>query len=198
MAEVIGLIGAVPGLIQLGKGSLRLYRDVCNGKGTIAKATRGLDSQLELLISVLERIDARLMLSSTPGSATTPQLKALAPMLPQLKADLKELEDTLSAVAATTSGRTTRFFKRTRLIVSGLPKHLEELTQRLSKSVSLMTLELAETSFAMAEGRHQFPVLSFKSGCVEMLIHWTCGRQRKRSSADPTSSGGERPSSVST
>ena len=73
--EVVGLVAAIPELIKVANSTIRLVRDLSNTRKALTNITNGLESQLQGLTQVLDRLG--------PGRKATPvsvdQLKKISP-----------------------------------------------------------------------------------------------------------------------
>ncbi|KAI1323898.1 hypothetical protein F5Y16DRAFT_402997 [Xylariaceae sp. FL0255] len=139
--EVVGTIAAIPELIKLSKTTIRLVRDVCCSRKTLAEATTGLDVQIEALTEVLELIVTRK--DSTVLS--TGQRTKLMPLIQQLVEQLEALNEYLI------SARSESRLHRIKIAVKRPKIAITEIVQRLQASIDLLNLYLLEYNLTLSE-----------------------------------------------
>jgi hypothetical protein len=89
--EVIGILSAIPGLVDLVTRTTKLVQ-ACASKTSLAKTTKGLDVQLNLLGEVLAGIDKRWK----ARTLSPDQLTWLGPVVKELREELASLNSLLA------------------------------------------------------------------------------------------------------
>lgn len=89
--EVLGILSAIPALVELVSGTTKLVW-ACASKTSLAKATKGLDVQLNLLGEVLAGIDERWKAKTLSSD----QLTWLGPVVKELREELASLNSLLA------------------------------------------------------------------------------------------------------
>jgi hypothetical protein len=144
--EVVGVVAAVPALIELVVHSGSLIRD-CLNASHFFKAVKGLDGQLSVLQEILNSINAKW---STIGRAlpSAAELRSLGPVLEALREELESLNRLLAKAVA------PRFLIRARMAINGFEKQLKERMSRIERIKTLMTLKMAEGIYASVTGKY--------------------------------------------
>lgn len=153
--EVVGVVAAVPGLIEIIHGVATAVQGFANRKSSAKAATR-LISQLHDIEDLLE--DVHKSWKSNPSSRT--QLQKLAPTFKQLSEELRSLEQTLNS--PTSSKRPGNFFKRAYLLSTGPDKAIKESLVSLTQLKTSLTLIIARHNDGVADGSLTYiPLFSF-------------------------------------
>jgi hypothetical protein len=135
--EVVGLIAALPGLIEIVKGTNTALQGLLRKNAFVTETTELID-QLQVLTKILGDIEAQWRnISLTPG-----QLQALPPAVTTLREDLTSLNKLIASTGISANG--PRLLKRAKLIVSGYEKKLKLYIDRLERSKSSLTLLLVQ------------------------------------------------------
>ncbi|KAI0424265.1 hypothetical protein F5Y09DRAFT_324889 [Xylaria sp. FL1042] len=139
--EVVGLIAAVPGLIELAKTTLGLLRDLSQSRKTLSEMANGLEPQLLALTEVLELIMSKRRSSSLLSN----QRQKLTPVVEQLCGQLKSLNEFLL------SAKSAKRLQRMKNIVSRPKKKLRDDIQRLERNINILRLYLLEYNITLNE-----------------------------------------------
>ncbi|KAI0105673.1 hypothetical protein GGR51DRAFT_181408 [Nemania sp. FL0031] len=139
--EVVGLVAAVPGLIELTTGTLRLLRDVSQSRKTLSEATRSLELQLQALSEVLSLLVSR----GHSGLLLSTQRQKLPPLIDQLREQLGSLNTFLSAT------RSDSRLKRIKIAVNNPKKRLNDDMQKLERTINILKFYLLERSITLNE-----------------------------------------------
>ena len=107
--EVLGVISAIPNLIQLARGTAELLQ-ACASNSAIVEATKGLDVQLSLLVEVLTGIACRWKAKTIHPH----RLALLQSVLTELHAEIATLNELLAQAKGS-----IRLFQRLKLTVTG-------------------------------------------------------------------------------
>ncbi len=89
--QVLGILSAIPAPIELVSGTRKLVC-ACASKSSLAKATKGLDVQLNLLGEVLSSIEQRWKAKTLSSE----QLIWLGPVVKELREELASLNSLLA------------------------------------------------------------------------------------------------------
>lgn len=143
--EVIGIITAIPGLVELVTGSIKLVR-ACTDKNIFAKATKGLDVQLSLLAEILTGIDERWK----ARSLSSDQLTWLGPVVKELWEELASLNSLLAK--ASRSDRGLGFIGKAKLALHGFESDVTTRIQRIESIKSLLILKTTNDIHAAISG----------------------------------------------
>jgi N-terminal domain on NACHT_NTPase and P-loop NTPases len=143
--EVIGIITAIPGLVELVTGSIKLVR-ACTDKNTLTKATKGLDVQLSLLAEILTGIDERWRATSLSSD----QLTWLGPVLKELREELASLNSMLAK--ASRPDRGLGFIGKVKLALHGFESDVTTHIQRIESIKSLLILKATNDIHATISG----------------------------------------------
>ncbi|RBR18159.1 uncharacterized protein FIESC28_06225 [Fusarium coffeatum] len=134
--EIVGVIAAVPGLIDIIKAVSTGVRGLRKGKVT-AKTTQDLLTQLQDLESILQDIQNKWK----NGGVDQLRLQRLSPPLKQLKVELSSLRTLLQNSEITKEP--ARYLKRAFFLSTRLDKSLNEAFTRLSQLEISLTLLIA-------------------------------------------------------
>lgn len=147
--EVVGLVAAVPGLIDLVKITVGLLRDVAQSRKALSKATKGLDTQIKALSEVLQALNAR---GNSPLLSRNQHPMPLA-LMEQLHGQVESLNDFLAATIC--ANRLRRIW----IVIQNPKKKLAEYMQELERSISILNLHL-----------HEYNIISNDSECSHGLV----------------------------
>ncbi|KAI1352905.1 hypothetical protein F5Y01DRAFT_323655 [Xylaria sp. FL0043] len=139
--EVVGLIAAVPGLIELTKTTLSLLRDLSHSRKTLSEVTNGLEPELLALTEVLELIVSKRHSSCLLSN----QRQKLRPVIQQLRDQLKSLNEFLLTT------QSEKRLQRMKVIVSRRKNKLRDDVQKLERNVSILKLYLLECNITLNE-----------------------------------------------
>ncbi|KAJ8128696.1 hypothetical protein O1611_g4939 [Lasiodiplodia mahajangana] len=139
--EVVGLVAAVPGLIELTTAALRLLRGVSQSRKTLSEATNGLELQLQALSEALNLLVSR----GHSGLLLSTQRQKLPPLIAQLREQLGSLNTFLSAT------RSDSKLKRIRIAVNNPKKRLNDEIQKLERSINILKFYLLEHNVTLNE-----------------------------------------------
>ncbi|KAJ4009918.1 hypothetical protein NW752_009092 [Fusarium irregulare] len=134
--EIVGVIAAVPGLIEIIKAVSTGVRGLKKGK-VAAKTIQDLLTQLQDLESILQDIQTRWK----NGGVDQLRLQRLSPPLKQLKVELSSLRSLLQSSEITKEP--SRYLKRAFFLSTRLDKSLNEVHTRLSQLKTSLTLLIA-------------------------------------------------------
>ncbi|KAI0817308.1 hypothetical protein GGR55DRAFT_673145 [Xylaria sp. FL0064] len=137
--EVVGLIAAVPGLVELTKTTLGLLRDLSQSRKTLSEVTNGLEPQLLALTEVLKLIVSKRHSSCLLSN----QRQKLRPVIEQLRDQLKSLNEFLLTT------QSEKRLQRMKLIVLHRKNRLRDDVQRLERNIDILKLYLLECSITL-------------------------------------------------
>ncbi|KAJ8126875.1 hypothetical protein O1611_g6761 [Lasiodiplodia mahajangana] len=164
--EVIGLVAAIPGLIEITQTTISLVQTFINHGSFMKQITELLD-QLESIERILQDIQGRLKSSTIHRS----DFSRLTTEVHGLKSELTALNDLLKSLAADPS-RKVKVLQRGRLLISGFEGKIKKCSERLDKATSLMLIILTQHS-AITEGMYE-SLLQY--GCLRMVEILTLSR----------------------
>ncbi|GAP83694.2 putative tetratricopeptide-like helical [Rosellinia necatrix] len=130
--EVIGLVAAIPGLIEITRKTISVTRELANQKSFLKKITELLD-----LLGFIERILQDVLNRLKPSDAHHTNLSYLNTVVQSLEGELISLHDLLQPLAAGPN-RIAKALKRARLLIPGLEKKIDRYHERLEKASSLL------------------------------------------------------------
>ncbi|KAI0111191.1 hypothetical protein GGR51DRAFT_509224 [Nemania sp. FL0031] len=143
--EVIGLVAAIPGLIEITRTTISLVRAFI-GQGQFVKQITELLRQLESIEKILQEIQGRLKSSTIHRS----NLNRLTTEVQGLKSELIALGDLLRP-SVTSSNQKAKTFKRGRLLISGFEGKIKKFSERLDKANSALILVIVTQNGVIAE-----------------------------------------------
>ncbi|KAI3316911.1 hypothetical protein HD806DRAFT_551307 [Xylariaceae sp. AK1471] len=146
--EVVGLVAAIPGLVDLLRTTILVIRAFADTRSFVKHITELVD-QLELIERILQDILGRLRSSSIPQS----DFDRLGTIVKSLRGELKTINDLFEIQTTRVNGK-SRLLKRARLLMSGLEGKLKEHQQRLDKTKSSLILLIVTQNEAIAEGMY--------------------------------------------
>ncbi|RGP79919.1 serine threonine- kinase pkn1 [Fusarium longipes] len=141
---IVGVIAAVPGLIEIIKAVSTAVRGLTKGKVAV-KTTQELLTQLQDLESILQDIKNRWK----PGGSDQLRLERLVPSLKQLKTELISLRLVLQNSSITKEP--SRYLKKALFLSTGLEKSLSESFIKLSQLKTSLTLLIAHRQDAITQ-----------------------------------------------
>ncbi|KAI1121750.1 hypothetical protein F5Y10DRAFT_288079 [Nemania abortiva] len=157
--EVLGLVAAVPRLVELTTGTLVLLRDVSQNRKALSKVTNGLELQLQALSEILNLLSSEshssLLLSS--------KRQKLSPLIEQLHKQLGSLNTFLSAT------QSEKTLQRIKIVATHPKKNLQEHMQKLERSISIIKLYLLEHNITLNEEAVAATIAAKKSQLKNML-----------------------------
>jgi hypothetical protein len=145
--EVVGVLCAIPALIELIQKTAILVK-ACASRSSLAKVTKGIDIQLQILGDILSRIEKRWKDRAIPSD----QLKDLGPLARELREELSALEKLLTRANAPRAGQHA-LIRRVKLVVGGFEKEVKSHVQRIENIKTLLALKLADGIHAAVSGR---------------------------------------------
>jgi hypothetical protein len=143
--EVIGILSAIPGLVDLVTRTTKLVQ-ACASKTSLAKATKGLDVQLNLLGEVLAGIDKRWK----ARTLSSDQLTWLGPVVKELREELASLNSLLAK--ASIPNHELGFVGRAKLALGGFETQVKTHIQRIENIKTLLIFKTAEGIHAAISG----------------------------------------------
>lgn len=143
--EVVGVIGAIPSLLQMVRWLTTAIRGFSKKKHA-AKAAAELILQLRDIESILKDVQHRW--KESPLSLS--QLQGLSPIFTQLKTELSSLQATLQSK---TAKEPRGFFRKAMLLSTGLDKTLKGSLVSLSQLKTSLTLIIAHHNDKVSEGK---------------------------------------------
>ncbi|RSL68872.1 hypothetical protein CEP53_002400 [Fusarium sp. AF-6] len=143
--EVVGVVAAIPGLIEIVQGLTTAVRGLAKGKAA-TKATENLLLELKDLEETLKDLQRRWRQNPLGQS----QLQRLSPALAQLRAELSSIKDKLQSSKITKDP--VRFFQKAVFLTTSLEKTLKESLTRLNQAKTSLTLILAHHHDRQARG----------------------------------------------
>jgi hypothetical protein len=144
--EVVGLVAAVPGLIDLVSKTILVAKAFTNHGIYVRQVTELID-QLDLIEKILSDVLKRLKSSTVHHS----HMGRLGTTVKDLKLDLISLNDLFSTQGGS-SGSKARLLKRARFFISGLESKIQKHHAELEKAKSLLTLVIVSRNGMIAEG----------------------------------------------
>ncbi|KAI1413928.1 hypothetical protein F5Y13DRAFT_198341 [Hypoxylon sp. FL1857] len=167
--EVIGVIAAIPGLIDIVTCTKTTVQGLVNRK-IFLKETTNLVTQLDLISQILVDIKGRW----SSASFRRFNLDRLLPAITSLKNDLQSLNSILAKVP-TRSG--PLLLKQAVLMISGVETKIKHHSERLEKTKSLLTLiilahgdEIAEESLSTTRANLQLELRDLLRPCDHSFI----------------------------
>ncbi|KAI1458109.1 hypothetical protein F4805DRAFT_425526 [Annulohypoxylon moriforme] len=142
--EVVGVVAAIPGLIDIIKRIKTTVQDFTNRK-ILSKETTNLIAQLDLINQILVDIQGRW----DPTSFHRSNLNRLPPAIASLKNDLDSLNSLLSTKIPARSR--SLLLKQAMLMVSGFEAKVKHHVDRLEKTKSLLMLVILAHGDEVAE-----------------------------------------------
>ncbi|KAK5625960.1 hypothetical protein RRF57_001676 [Xylaria bambusicola] len=142
--QVIGLVAAIPGLIQIIQKSISIIR-VFSDQKSFAKHITDLLDELELVEKILQGILGRLKSSRIHHSS----LSQLATVAQKLKDELIALNDLFQPLGVNPPGRKAKILYRARLLTCGFEAKVRKYHERLAEIRSTLTLVIAAQSTAI-------------------------------------------------
>ncbi|KAI0399246.1 hypothetical protein F4802DRAFT_590381 [Xylaria palmicola] len=144
--EAIGLVAAIPGLIQITQKTISIIRTFADQKSFVKQITELLD-ELEFIEKILQEILNRLQSSTIHHS----NFSRLTTVGQSLKGDLVDL---CSLFQPLTAGppRKAKVFNRARLLISGLEGKIKRYRERLDQVKSTLTLVIVTRNEVIVEG----------------------------------------------
>lgn len=143
--EALAILSALPPLFEILSSTVSLVR-ACASQSSLAKVTKGIDVQLQLLEEILSSIDARWKARSLSSA----HLTQLGPVIKELGEELASLNRLLARAA--TPNRELGFLGRARLAVTGFEKQLKAHLQRIENMKTLLTLKVSDGIHAKLTG----------------------------------------------
>ncbi|KAM0809547.1 hypothetical protein AB5N19_09891 [Seiridium cardinale] len=143
--EVIGVIAAVPGLIEIAKGAKSAISSLAS-KTAFVKETAQLIAHLEAVTESLGKIEKRWK----NISLSSDQLQALPVAITTLRDDLSSLNQLIASSGVATDG--PRLLKRAKLLASGYGKKLKRHIDRLERSKSSLAILLIDRTATDVQG----------------------------------------------
>ncbi|TRX94498.1 hypothetical protein FHL15_004653 [Xylaria flabelliformis] len=162
--EVVGLIAAIPGLIEITQKTISIIRAFSDQKLFVAQISELL-GQLELIQNVLRDIQGRLKSKAIHHS----NLNRLSTATQSLKSQLSALCDLFQPVT-TGPGRKAKAFHRARLLICGLEEKIKKCHERLNEATSSLTLIIAAQNEAIDQGTCEW-IWSHSSFCEWQQAH---------------------------
>ena len=150
--EIVGVIAAVPGLIDIIKAVSTGVRGLKKGK-VATKTIQDLLTQLQDLESILQDIRNKWK----DGGVDKLRLQRLSPPLKQLKHELSSLRSLLQNSDITKEP--SRYIKRAFFLSTKLDKSLDEAFTRLSQLRTSLTLLIAHGQDAVTRGKDMYFLL---------------------------------------
>ncbi|KAI0449625.1 hypothetical protein F5B21DRAFT_509003 [Xylaria acuta] len=143
--EVIGLVAAIPGLIEITRRTISVIRAFIDQKSFVKQITELLD-QLESIEKILQEILNRLKSSTIHHS----NLDRLTTVTRNLKGELIALGHLFQPLAASPS-RKTKVLNRARLLISSFEGKIKKYHERLDKAQSSLMLVIVARNEAIVE-----------------------------------------------
>ncbi|KAI0381810.1 hypothetical protein F5Y04DRAFT_60447 [Hypomontagnella monticulosa] len=137
--EVVGVVAAVPGLVELVRHVATAAGQISSGTRMI-KAVQGSQAQLQVLEQILASIQKRNETSSPNSILNT----RLAPVLRDIQAEIEKLQRLITKV--TESDGASRVLKRARLVLIGFEKQFTNHLRRIESATKLLQLYLSEST----------------------------------------------------
>ncbi|KAI0862627.1 hypothetical protein F4860DRAFT_523009 [Xylaria cubensis] len=162
--EVVGLVAAIPGLIEITQKTISVIRAFSDQKLFVAQITELL-GQLELIQNILQDIQDRLKSKAIHHS----NLNRLNTATQSLKAQLGALCDLLQPVT-TGPGRKAKAFHRARLLICGLEGKIKKCHERLNEATSSLTLVIAAQNEAIDQENLTISRSNFRLKLNEVLL----------------------------
>lgn len=135
--ELIGLIAALPGLVELVKTAASTTKQLISYK-TFRKETTDLLNQLVSIEAILHDILTKFKATSLSQDRTALLLSATT----ALKEDLVSLNNLLNTRASLKEG--SKLLQRACLFASGFDRKIKQYRERLERTKSSLTLAIAE------------------------------------------------------
>lgn len=135
--ELIGLIAALPGLVELVKTAASTTKQLISYK-TFRKETTDLLNQLVSIEAILNDILTKFKATSLSQDRIALLLSATT----ALKDDLVSLNDFLNTRASLKES--SKLLQRIRLLASGFDRKIKQYRERLERTKSSLTLAIAE------------------------------------------------------
>ncbi|KAK5653019.1 hypothetical protein OQA88_9305 [Cercophora sp. LCS_1] len=129
--EVLGVVAAVPGLLEIIAKTATLVQD-CASSNRLSNVTKGLDCQLNLLRSTFAEIDKGWKARYLPPT----ELRELNPVLKELREELEALNKLLTYAVA------PNLLRRVKMSLFGFEKKLKEHVLRIEQIKSLLALKM--------------------------------------------------------
>jgi hypothetical protein len=149
--EIVGVIAAVPGLIEIIKAVSTGVRGLSRGK-VAAKTVKDLLTQLQDLESILQDVQNK----RRHGGSDQLRLQRLSPSLKQLKTELVSLR--LLLQNSNVTKEPSRYLKKALFLSTKLEKSLNESFTRLSQLKTSLTLLIAHGQDAITRGTNQISI----------------------------------------
>ncbi|KAI0191489.1 hypothetical protein EV127DRAFT_428485 [Xylaria flabelliformis] len=165
--EVVGLVAAIPGLIEITQKTISVIRTFSDQKLFVAQITELL-GQLELIQNVLRDIQDRLKSKAIHHS----NLSRLNTATQSLKSQLSALCDLFQPVT-TGPGRKAKAFHRARLLICGLEGKIKKCHERLNEATSSLTLIIAAQNEAIDQENLTISRSNFRLKLNEVLLPCT-------------------------
>ncbi|KAJ2988177.1 hypothetical protein NUW58_g4115 [Xylaria curta] len=143
--EAIGLVAAIPGLIEVTRKTISVIRAFADQKSFVKQITELLD-QLEFIEKILREILNRLNSSNLHRS----NFSRLTTVVRSLKDDLVALSDLFQPLIAGPH-RKAKVLNRARLLISGLEGKIKGHRERLDKVKSSLTLVIVTQNETIVE-----------------------------------------------
>ncbi|RSL66794.1 hypothetical protein CEP54_003561 [Fusarium duplospermum] len=163
--EVVGVVAAIPGLIEIVQGLTTAVRGLAKGK-VATKASEALLLELKDLEETLKDLQRRWRQNPLGQS----QLQRLSPALAQLRAELSSIKDKLQSSKITKDP--VRFFQKAVFLTTSLDKTLKESLTRITQAKTSLTLILAHHHDRQARANHLDRILCLYGikGCGKSVL----------------------------
>ncbi|KAI3317887.1 hypothetical protein HD806DRAFT_355319 [Xylariaceae sp. AK1471] len=162
--EVIGLVAAIPGLIEITQKTISVIRALIDQESFVRQVTELLD-QLELIQEILQEILSRLKSSTIHHS----HFNRLTTVTRSLKGELIALSDLFQPLTAS-PGRTAKVLNRARLLICGLEGKIKKYHERLDKAKSTLTLVIVARNEAIVEENLMISRTNLRLKLKEVLL----------------------------
>ena len=150
--EVIGLIAAIPGLIEILKKTISIA-DLLIHKKTLTEAVTAVRDQLGIVEAVLDDVQKR----SRTSLLSTAQLQCLGPHVTALRRDLEGLTEVLSEASGSVNDRKRRFFGQFKLAIKGCDTTIKQYSHRIENTKNTLNLILGNQVAGCVEGNYTPP-----------------------------------------
>lgn len=139
--EIVGLIGAIPGVIDLVKDSVSLIHK-CASSTKFSEVHEGAELQLLALQDLLTSLEARCR-ENKKNLSPPEEVANISRAVKELRAELEKMNRSLTSVALACTKGNGRLVRRLRLVISGYENEWKQQFQRIEAIKSLLTLALA-------------------------------------------------------
>ncbi|VUC26971.1 unnamed protein product [Clonostachys rosea] len=140
--EIVGLIGAIPGVVTLVTESITLITRCASSK-KLSDATKGSHLQLVAIKDLLIDLEARCK-DPTKGHWLPDDIRNIKQSVKELGDELENLKKLLNSIALACTKGQGRFVRRVQLVFSGYATQFKEQFARIEAIKSLLVLILTK------------------------------------------------------